>query len=418
LKKLALPSEPKYDFLTLPNGIRLVHRQVAHTQIAHCGVILDVGSRDERPDQQGLAHFWEHMAFKGTTHRRAFHVLNRLEVVGGELNAFTTKEKICFYAAVPAFHFKKAFELLVDITFHSTFPEREMERERNVILEEIAMYDDTPSDLLYEELDSLAYGKHPLGHPILGPSEQVKAYSRKDLVQFIADNLASNRLIFSVVSPWSFKQVAQEAERLLSDIDLPERTVQRQAPSFLNPSAQTREKNITQAHFALAAPAFGMHEEEKYAFSLLTNVLGGAGMNARLNLSLRERQGLVYSVDAGYTTYTDAGFFSLGFACEPSRVKRSRKLALREMQILAEKNMGIRQLREAKQQYIGQMLMAEESNASYMLMAGRAFLDYGYIPSLAEVIERIDSLTAEEVRDVAERVFGQSHIELCYLPKP
>jgi len=222
----------EYELFTLPNGIRVVHKQVTHTKIAHCGFVLDIGSRDEKPHQQGIAHFWEHMAFKGTRKRKAFHILNRLDAVGGELNAYTTKEKICFYASVLDAYFENALELLYDITFESIFPEKQIEREKNVILEEMAMYYDTPEDAIQDDFEDLVFSGHSLGRNILGTSQSVKSFQRNDFTAFIAENLDTERLIFASVGPMPFKKVKKLAEKYFSLIRRSRAKKKRE--SFLN----------------------------------------------------------------------------------------------------------------------------------------------------------------------------------------
>jgi len=283
-----------YQVHTFPNGIRLVHKQVTHTKIAHCGYILDIGSRDERPEQQGLAHFWEHMAFKGTRKRKAFHILSRLDSVGGELNAYTTKEKICFYASVLDQHFEKALELLTDITFDSIFPEKQIERERNVILEEMAMYYDAPEDAIQDDFDEVIFGQHPLGKNILGTADHVRGFSRNDFQQFIKENLDTSRLIFSSVSNLPIEKVVKKAEKYMRDI--PNYSAERERLPFEHYAAQEKitYRDLTQAQLALGRPAYPLLHGKRLPFFLLINLLGGPGMNSRLNLALREKYGFVY----------------------------------------------------------------------------------------------------------------------------
>ncbi len=271
----------EYQIHTLPNGIRVAHKQVPYTKIAHCGFTLDIGSRDEKPHQQGIAHFWEHMAFKGTTKRKSFHILNRLEAVGGELNAYTTKEKICFHASVLDMHFEKAMELLTDITFDSVFPEKQIEKERSVILEEMSMYYDSPEDSIQDEFDAVLFENHALGNNILGTADSVRSFHRDDFKAFIAENLNTNRLIFSSVGNIPFYKVVKLAEKHLSGI--PSYAAQRERLPFSHyvPKLVKKTRAVTQAQCAMGRTAYALSDAKRLPFFMLINILGGPGMNSR-----------------------------------------------------------------------------------------------------------------------------------------
>lgn len=388
----------------LSNGIRIVHKQVVHTKIVHCGFVLDIGSRDELPHQQGLAHFWEHMAFKGTLKRKAFHILNRLDSVGGELNAYTTKEKICFYASVLDQYMENALELLTDITFHSTFPEKQIEKERGVILEEMSMYEDSPEDALQDIFDSLVFPNHPLGHNILGTTETLKSFGRENFLEFVNQNLDSRRIIFSCIGNISQKKAIRLAEKYLAE--LPRFTSERQRLPFTGytPVHQVQERSIMQAHYAMGRPAYALRDEQRLPFFMLTNILGGPANTSRLNMALREKKGFVYNVDASYTPYTDTGLFSISFATEAGQLKKSVKLVEQEFRKLIEKPLGTQQLHAAQEQLIGQLAMAEENNASLMLMMGKSILDMERIESLEEMFQKIRQITAAELQGLASEL--------------
>ncbi len=408
-----------YNLYTLPNGIRVVHKQVNNTKIVHCGFILDIGSRDERPEQQGIAHFWEHMAFKGTKKRKAFHILNRLDSVGGELNAYTTKEKVCFYASVLDKHLENSLELLTDITFHSVFPEKQIEKERGVILEEMAMYQDSPEDALQDDFDGQVFKNHPLGYNILGTAESVRSFSREDFIRFVRENMDSNRLIFSCVGNISLNKIKRLAEKHLAP--LPGYQSERFRPSFndYTPSRERVFKNLTQAHCVMGRPAYPLGDEKRLPFIMLSNILGGPAMNSRLNLVLREKKGLVYAVDASYTPYLETGLFSISFATEAGQLNKSIKLVEKELQLLKEKPLGSMQLHYAKEQLIGQLAMAEENNSGLMLMMGKSILDLDRIESLESIFERIRSITAPELQEIAREMFDQQQFSiLTFEPEP
>jgi predicted Zn-dependent peptidase len=406
-----------YHIHTLPNGIRIVHKQVLHTKIAHSGFILDIGSRDERPEQLGLAHFWEHMAFKGTAKRKSFHILNRLESVGGELNAYTTKEKLCFYSSVLDKHFEKSFELLTDITFHSIFPEKEIEKERGVILEEMAMYLDTPEEAIVDEFDNVVFDHHPLGNNILGTKESVAGFKKGDFKRFIKDNLSTEALVFCSVSNLPFEKVVKLAEKYLADIPTISKPRQRTPFGQYIPKTVTYEKSISQAHCVIGCPAYALNDDRRIPFFMLVNLLGGPGMNSRLNLAVREKHGLVYTIDANYATYIDTGLLSIYFGTEKKQLKRTTALVLKELKKLREKQLGSLQLHTAKEQLMGQLAMAEESNMGLMMMMGKSILDQGHIDTLNEIFDQIKNTTAKDLIDIANDVLQEDKMSfLNYVP--
>ena len=407
-----------YNVFTLPNGIRIVHKQMPHTQIAHCGIMLDIGSRDERPDQQGLAHFWEHMAFKGTKKRKSFHIINRLETVGGELNAYTTKEKVCFHASVLTAHFEKATDLLADIAFHSIFPEKQLERERGVILEEMAMYYDSPEDAIQDDFDAVVFQNHPLGTNILGTPDTVGAFSREHLQQFIADNFDTSRIVFASVSNEPFKRVIRVAEKYFRDIPGRSTARHRTAPAQYVPQRTTVSRPITQAQCALGRPAYSLNDPNRLPFFMLVNLLGGQGMNSRLNLNLREKQGLVYSIDASFTPFLDTGFLGIYFGTDPKKVERSHALILKELQALRDKPLTANQLHQTKEQLCGQLAMAEESNLSFMLMMAKSMLDIGRVESLPEIFGGIRAIEANTMQTIAQEMFQEDALSyLTFVPE-
>ena len=407
----------EYQIHTLPNGIRIVHKQVLHTKIAHSGFIMDIGSRDECPNQLGLAHFWEHMAFKGTQKRKSFHILNRLESVGGELNAYTTKEKICFYSSVLDKHFEKSFELLTDITFHSVFPEKEIEKERGVILEEMAMYLDTPEEAIVDEFDSVVFDGHPLGNNILGTKESVSSLTKQDFLDFINRNLSNNSLLFCSVSNLPFEKVVKIAEKYLSDIPTVQKQLERVPFTNYLPKTVTIEKPISQAHCVLGCPAYALSDDRRIPFFMLVNLLGGPGMNSRLNLAVREKHGLVYTIDANYATYIDTGLLTIYFGTEKKQLKRTTSLVLKELKKLREKPLGSLQLHTAKEQLMGQLAMAEESNMGLMMMIGKSILDLDRVESLNEIFDKIKSIKAADLVDIANDVLREDQLSvLNYVP--
>jgi predicted Zn-dependent peptidase len=403
---------------SLPNGIRVVHRQVTHTAISHIGIMLDMGSRDEKPHQQGLAHFWEHMAFKGTPKRTSLQIINRLEIVGGELNAYTTKEKICFHASVLTPHYERALELLADITFNSIFPEKQVERERGVILEEMAMYYDSPEDAIQDDFDEIVFANHQLGCNILGTQESVKGFTRQDLLDFIAENMDTHRIVFSSVGNMPFKKVIALVEKFMKDIPAKSSSLIRTPPAWYQPKSEVVKRSITQAQVAIGRTAYQLADPNRLPFFMLINLLGGPGMNSRLNLAVREKNGLVYSIDAGYTPFIDTGYWGIYFATEPKHLNKTNALILKELKILRETPLTKTQLHNTKEQLMGQMAMSEEGNMSFMLMMAKSLLDINRIDSLDELFAQIKTVTATQLQELANELCREEDLSyLTFLPE-
>ncbi|MEK6476363.1 pitrilysin family protein [Catalinimonas sp. 4WD22] len=408
----------EYELYTLPNGIRIAHKQITHSKVVHCGFVLDIGSRDEKPDQHGIAHFWEHMAFKGTKKRKAFHILNRLDSVGGELNAYTTKEKICFYASVLDRHFDNAFELLTDITFDSVFPEKQIERERNVILEEMAMYYDSPEDAIQDDFDEVVFGKHPLGMNILGTSESIRRFHREDFKSFVQENLDTDKLVFSCVGNLPMKKVIRLAEKYLKDIPVQHSSRSRKPfKKYVSKQLQV-ERTLTQAQCAIGRDAYPVQHEDSLTFFMLTNLLGGPSMNTRLNMALREKHGLVYAVDAEYQSYTDTGMFSIYFGTEPRQLEKATAYVMKELKKLREVPLGSMQLHRTKEQLMGQLAMSSENNQSLMLAMARSILDEYEMETLETLYEKIGATDAKKIQAVAQEMLQEKDLSvLSFVPK-
>jgi len=400
----------EYKEHTFPNGIRLAHRQVTHTKIVHCGIMLDIGSRDEKPHQVGLAHFWEHMAFKGTKKRKSYHIINSLEAVGGELNAYTTKEKICFYASVLDNHFEKAIDVLSDITFNSIFPEKQLEKERGVILEEMGIYLDSPEDALHDDFDALMFPNHPLGNNILGTRESLQNFNRNDLKEFVDENIDTERIVISIVGNISFNKAKKYVSKYLEAIPAISNTKNRLSPTNYFHSHIVKDKIISQGHVVLGLPSFSLHHEKRFAYFTLIHLLGGPGMNSRLNSSLREKYGLVYDIDANYTALSDCGYTSISFATDVKNLRKAKSLVYKEIDFLKNKPLGSSQLKNLKGQLMGQLAMADESNQSFMLMLAKSLLDINKINSLEEIFNKINNITSMELQKLANDSFIENQI--------
>jgi len=408
----------EYKIYTLNNGIRIIHNHITTSKIVHCGIMLDIGSRDETQENQGIAHFWEHMAFKGTTKRKSFHILNRLESVGGDINAFTDKEKVIFYASLRNVYFERAVELLADITFNSVFPKEQIERERNVILEEMSMYHDDLEDYLQDEFDGIVFRKHPLGMNILGTKATVSSFKRKDFENFLQENMDTKRIVFSSVGNVPMEQVIELAEKYLGAV--PKMSSKKKRANFkgFKPTEVIIHRDVKQARCAIGRPAFKFTDEKRSPFYMLTNILGGPGMNSRLNLSLREKYGLVYSIAAQFVSFTDTGLFVISFGTEPSQLEKSIALVKQELKKLREEPLGKKQFAEAKEQMLGHLAISEENNISFMIMMARNLLDAGKVTSLDEIFERIKNVKTETLMEISNEMFQEEKLSyLRILPK-
>lgn len=404
---------------TLSNGIRVVHHHLPTTKIVHCGLILDIGSRDENHDNQGIAHFWEHMAFKGTKRRKSFHIINSLDAIGGELNAYTDKEKVVLYASVRDQYFDRAVDVLTDITFNSVFPENQIEKERGVILEEMAMYFDSPDESLQDEFESIVYPNHPMGMNILGRPETVRSFRKKDFVNFVRAHLSTDRIVFSCVGNITFDEVERVVHNYLDVIPRKKVVAKRKKFSWYKPAEAVLTRTVKQAKCAIGRDAYPLSNENRIPLFLLVNILGGPGMNSRLNLALREKHGFVYSIDAHYIPYTDTGLFAVFFGTEPRQLQRCITLVKKELYRFCEKPLTSRQLASAKEQIKGQLAMAEENNLSLMLMMGRSLLDMGEIPTLDEIYTTIDKTTSSRLLRIAREIFNEDSLSyLIMQPEP
>ncbi len=402
----------EYQLYTLPNGIRIAHKQASNTKIVHCGIMLDIGSRDELEHQAGLAHFWEHMAFKGTKKRKSYHIINSLEAVGGELNAYTTKEKICFYASILDTYFERSVNLLTDITFNSVFPEKQLEIERGVILEEMAMYLDSPEDAIQDEFDSLVFPNHQLGVNILGTTESVKSFDREDFNTFIEENIDTEKIVFSVVGNIEFKKVIRIVEKYLKDIPFKKTSKLRFPPVLHEAQKIELEKANNQAHVAIGSQSFALNDSRRLPFFALVNLLGGPGMNSRFNLSLREKYGLVYQIEATYSSFLDTGFFGIFFGTDPQNLEKALKLVYKEMDLLKTKSLGEIQLKTLKEQLKGQLAMSEESKQGFMLMMAKSLLDLNKIEPIVQIFEDIDKISKITIQELAVEMFDQKKLSV------
>ena len=405
----------KYNTTTLPNGLRIIHLPTPGQQVIYCGFAIAVGTRHELPGEEGLAHFVEHTTFKGTEKRSAFQILNELERVGGDLNAFTTKEQTVYYATVLHEHFQRAVSLLTDIVFHSTYPQAELDKEKEVICDEIESYNDTPAELIFDEFENLLFPNHPLGHNILGTRERVRSFTTADAQRFARRHYCPDNAVFFVYGDVDFKRLAaspklgekreERNDQVLLSTLLP-------SPFSLNPSPSSLHH---QAHVMLGTRTFAADDERRIPLFLLNNILGGPGMNARLNLALRERRGLVYNVESNMTTYSDTGTWAVYFGCDHEDVKRCLRLVRHELDCIADKPLSERQLMAAKRQLKGQIAIASDNHEQFALDMAKTYLHEHKEHHISQLFQQIDAITATQLHLLAQELFVPERLQTLIL---
>lgn len=404
-----------YNIHTLPNGLRIIHAP-NQSAVAYCGFAVDAGTRDEADNEQGMAHFVEHLLFKGTKKRHAWHILNRMEHVGGDLNAYTNKEETIVYSAFLAEHFPRAVELLSDIVFHSTFPQHEIDKEVEVIIDEIQSYEDSPSELIFDDFEELLFPNHPLGRNILGKPDLLHQFKSEDALRFTSRYYRPENMIFFVQGNVDFKRVVRLVEKSTADLTSNIGTYTRKHPDIYIPQNLTLHRDTHQTHVMIGSRGYDAHNEKRTALYLLNNILGGPGMNSRLNVSLRERSGLVYNVEANLTSYTDTGVFCIYFGTEHDDVDRCMRLVKKELKKLCDKPLSIAQLAAAKKQIIGQIGVARDNAESTALGMAKTFLHYNKMDDPQEVFQRIEALTSKELWEVSNEMFAENQLStLIYL---
>ena len=404
----------KYNTHTLDNGLRIIHLPSAE-QVIYCGYQVAAGTRDELSGEEGMAHFCEHMTFKGTERRNALQIINSLEQLGGDLNAFTNKEDTTFYAAIQKEHIGKAVDLLTDIVFHSTYPQHEIDKEVEVICDEIESYNDSPAELIFDEFENILFAGHPLGHNILGKAEQLRTYKTEDALHFVRRHYRPDNAIFFAYGDLDFeklvKKIRNEKLEIRNDDYQPSEDSTyktNQHSSSLIPHSSLNETRIIgshQAHVMLGTRGYDIHHTLRIPLYLLNNILGGPGMNARLNLSLRERNGLVYTVESTMVSYSDTGIWNIYFGCDPHDVNKCLRLVRRELDKVMEKPLSESQLRAAKRQLKGQIAIACDNREQFALDFGKSFLHYGWEKDVTSLFDNIDKVTATDIQTVAQELF-------------
>ena len=422
----------KYNTYTLDNGLRIIHLP-SDSKVVYCGYQINAGTRDEEPGEEGLAHFCEHVTFKGTERRKAWHILNCLESVGGDLNAYTNKEGTVYYAAILKEHIARAVDLLSDIVFHSTYPQQEIDKEVEVICDEIESYNDSPAELIYDEFENILFKGHPLGHNILGTAEQVRQFTTEDALRFTRKLYRPDNAIFFAYGDIDFKKLVKllktlnfehgtlnfmngkTSETPTAEMEAGDANHKVQSSKFKVQSkvaGQTivMQKNTHQAHVMIGAQAYDVHDDRRMPLYLLNNILGGPGMNAKLNLALREHNGLVYTVESTMVAYGDTGTWSIYFGCDEHDVKRCLRLVRKELDKLMEKPLSEAQLRAAKKQIKGQIGVACDNRENFALDFGKSFLHYGWEKNVDRLYEQVDAITAQQIQQVAKELFDEKRL--------
>ena len=390
-------------------GLRVLHLP-STSQVAYCGIAVHAGSRHETPQQQGLAHFCEHLAFKGTERRTATQIINAIEGLGGELNAFTNKEDTVYYCAIEQRHLRRALDVLQDIVFHSQYPEQEVEKEREVVCDEIDSYEDTPAELIYDDFENILFAGHPLGHNILGTSEQVRSYTSADAAAFARQWYRPENCVLFVAHPRPLPKGGEVVTNTI-EVEGKEKSIQTPLPWGGDGGRLIiRERGTHQAHVMVGTHAYAAGDERRWALYLLNNILGGPALNSRLSMALRERNALVYTVDSSMVSYSDTGLWSIYFGCDPDDTKRCLRLVRRELDRLMDKPLSESQLRAAKRQLQGQLAIAAENREQTVLDCARTFLHTGKVRTVSDVMAHIATLTAADLQQSAQELFAPERL--------
>ena len=435
----------KYNTYTLDNGLRIIHLP-SDSKVVYCGYQINAGTRNEEPGEEGLAHFCEHVTFKGTERRKAWHILNCLESVGGDLNAYTNKEGTVYYSAILKEHIARAVDLLSDIVFHSVYPQAEIDKEVEVICDEIESYNDSPAELIYDEFENILFKGSPLGHNILGTAEQVRAFKTEDALRFTRKLYRPDNAIFFAYGDIDFKKLVRLLQRALADDESVVNLAEEKLPQISQitqiswnensiaeeksvssvksvgpkdyPSVRKEiagqtivmQKNTHQAHVMIGTRAYDVNDDRRMPLYLLNNMLGGPGMNAKLNLALREHNGLVYTVESTMVSYGDTGTWSIYFGCDEHDVKRCLRLVRKELDKFMQKPLSDAQLKAAKKQIKGQIGVACDNRENFALDFGKSFLHYGWEKNVDRLYEQVDAITAAQIQAVAQELFDKDRL--------
>ena len=394
---------------SIANGLRVLHL-ADNMPITYVGVAIDAGTRDELPDESGMAHFVEHLLFKGTKRRRAWHIINWLESVGGQLDAYTTKEETYIYTTVPTEYTERAIELLADIVLNSTFPENEIEKERDVVLDEIQSYNDSPSELIYDEFEELLFPHDPIGRNILGTEQSLETFTSERMQAFVSRNYTPDRMVVFAMGNIKFDWLLKKVEKHFSVRQIRQVRQVRQLPQKYTPTHRTTPRDTYQAHCIIGNRGIAMNTEERLTMLLLNNILGGPNMSSRLNLALRERNGLCYTIESNVTNYTDTGVWNIYFGCDPRNLAKAKRLCMQQLDLLCSTPLNNNQLATTKRQLRGQVLIGNQNKENLILGLSKAYLHGLELKPDNEHFRFIDSLTANDLQQLAQRIFNPNQL--------
>lgn len=399
----------EHNLHTLANGLRIIHES-SPTEVLYCGYTVDAGTRDEDLNEQGMAHFCEHMAFKGTERRKSWHILNGLERVGGDLNAYTNKEETVYYAAVLKEDFTRAADLLTDIVFHSIYPQKEIDKEIEVIIDEIESYKDSPSEQIFDDFENILFCGHSLGRSILGTPEHLRSFRTEDALRFVKRLYCPSNVTFFVYGKIDFSKIIHTIEKLTADI--PSGSPIKNSLQLPEYRPQIHKINLQthQAHVMIGNRCYSAYDKKRVGLFLLNNLLGGPGMNSRLNLSLRERHGLVYTVESNLSSYTDTGVWNIYFGCDNKDIDLCRELVSIELRRMTEEPLTKTQLSAAKKQLKGQIGISCDNFENYALSMGKIYTHYNHYRDIDKLYEQIEALTSEQLLEIAQEIFDENQL--------
>lgn len=402
-----------YQAHTLSNGIRLISVP-SRSNISHACFLIYAGSRDEKPEKSGLAHFIEHLIFKRTTKRNTNQILNRLELVGADLNAYTTKEYTCIHASFLNPYLDRTLDLFEDLIFHSIFPEDEMAKETDIILDEIASYQDQPDEAINDDFEDMLFDGHPLGKNILGTPESVGSFKQADIFDFIKSHYRTDHMVLGVSGNYDHKKLIYKAEKFFAKAPKSNDTTAHKETNTnpYIPQKRTITKPINQTHGVIGTRSYSVYSPHKIGLSLLNNLLGGAGMSSRLNLELREKHGIAYNIESNYTPFSDTGIFSIYFGTDVEKTEKALYLIHRELKKLRDKPLSHIQLHQAKQKFTGQIALAEENRLNVLLSMSKSILDYNRVDSLEEIFNQVYAVTASQLLEIADETFNPSKLSV------
>ncbi len=393
----------EYQYHQLQNGIKIIHKTEKST-VAHCGLMVNTGSRDEEDRESGMAHFIEHLIFKGTKKRKAYHVLSRIENVGGDLNAFTTKEETCIYASFLKPYYEVSLELFADVAFNSVFPVKELKKEKDIIIDEINSYNDSPSELIFDDFETLLFDGHPLARNILGDIDHVRAFKKQDVLQFVKRNYSTSQMVIASVGEIRFEKLVRLVEKYFGNIRQTATPLQRFPFTEYRASEKRMDKDSYLSHCMIGNVAYPANHPKKMTLQLLNNLLGGPALNSRLSLGIREKYGFAYGIESTYQPYSDTGVFAVYLGTDPTYVDKGIQLVLKEMKKLADSKLGAVQLQRARRQLLGQLAISYESKLNEMLAMAKSHLNKPRVKIYKEILREIENITAEDVLQVANEI--------------